>query len=570
MSFWKRVPKIRIEWDKDKVAMAGLAALYLLFVCITLYNVLGNHYRAGFVTIFGTELEIGDAYRDTTDQVSWWMTVGAVVLGALGLLYRRMAPRVQTLYFGALLAFVCGALLLAYMKPGILKDYYADTGDSFNYFIVPKYYEPLGYREGYNCAMTAQIEKGRKLPRRMRDLGTNRMVRVKERVTPDVQERCRARFGEARWAEYVQDIDTYRSWFSQRRWDHWFIDHGYNGTPVRSVFATAIANAVDLSIENLSLLALLTSFAITAMLMVVVRAFGWRMGLFFAALFCVNFPDRFILAGAFLRYFWLASLVIGVSLLKMKRYGWSAGFLVFSSLFQIFPVLFLGGMGIKIAWELIQHRRVAAGHRRFIVSGLATALVLLTLSVSIGQGFTNWREFLHQMDLNSGRMATGRIGYLYNFLYPKEVLPTEKQGPYQDKVRQANAQSVAGPVTLMNLKNITTVLILVAVILLAGKTNETEYTLILGFALFFMLFSTVRYYYAGLVGFPLVYYRHIREWPGQIYVLAMLVVMGVIYLVQPYTIYSFAYNTLLTAAFTAMLVGTTVFMYLRKPPAVAE
>ncbi len=558
-----------IDWDKDKVAMAGLGGLYLFFVCVTLYNVLNDQHQERFLKVFGLGLEL-PPYYDWEDTVTLKPTLLFLLLGAVGLFYRRMAPRLRTIYFGALLAAVLGTLFLVYMKPGVIKDYYADTGDAFNYFMVPRYYGELGYTQSYNCAMTAQMERERRLPKRMRDLSTNRMAPVREQVTPEVQERCRALFGKERWARYVEDIDTYRSWFSQRRWDHWFIDHGYNGTPVRSFFAGFIADRVPVSIEALSLLALLNSLVVTAMLILLVRVFGWRMGLLFAALFAVNYPDRFILAGAFLRYFWLASLVAGAAMLARKRYGWAAGLLVFSGMFQVFPVLFLAGMGLKIAYEIYQRRRLLPDHRRFILSGLITAAVLFALSLSAGRGLTGWREFMHQMDLNSGRMATGRIGHLYNFLYPKEIRRDEKRGDYRDKVRRAKSEAVIGPVTLWNLKSLTTLLILVAAILLIGKTNETEYTLILGFALFFMLFSTVRYYYAGLVGFPLVFHRHMRGLPGQVYFLLMLAVMAAGYLLQPDTIYSFVYNTVLTAAFTAMLVGTIIFMYLRKPPAEAE
>jgi hypothetical protein len=302
------------------------------------------------------------------------------------------------------------------------------------------------------------------------------------------------------------------------------------------------------------------------MLILVVWAFGWRSGLFFALFFSVNFADRYITAGGFVRYFWLAALISGVALLKKQKYGWAAGLMVFAALFQIFPVLFLAGMGGKIGFALYSRRRLLPGHQRFVLSGLVTAAVLLALSISIGRGTDNWREFLRQMELNSGRMATGRIGYLYNFLNPKEVEKEAKREPYQDKVRRAKSRRVAGPVTLWDIKQVTTLLILVAVALLATRTNETEYTLLLGFALFFMLFSTVRYYYAGLVGFPLVFHRHMEGWPGRVYTLAMLAVMGIAYLVQEHTIYSFVYNTLLTVAFTAMILATTVFLYLRRPP----
>jgi hypothetical protein len=104
-----------------------------------------------------------------------------------------------------------------------------------------------------------------------------------------------------------------------------------------------------------------------------------------------------------------------------------------------------------------------------------------------------------------------------------------------------------------------------AIVKLNKKLDDIEFSALLGFALFFLLLSTVRYYYLGLVALPFVFYRQMNNLAGIIFFAAFLLINAFGRYVEKNTFFCFIYNSYYSAVFIiAILLIIIFFMYTSK------
>jgi len=396
-----------------------------------------------------------------------------------------------------------------YAMRGIAGPFYPHLHDSFHYLLGPKYFDELGYFDFYGCVAEADAETHRHLRpnqriRNLRDYRTTTVARAVEEA------RCRERFGDERWSEFKQDIEVYVHSF----WKSDYLatvlnDHGYNGTPFHTFVARKLIRDGPLSYAQLNYYALVDVLGLCLLMAVVTWAFGWRIGFAFAVLFFLNFADRqYFIGGSYLRYVWMVTLGIGIALVHRGRHGLAGLFMAVSALLNVFPVLFLVGMGLKGAISWLRDGRLAGPYRRFAIACALTLVIGAGLGMTHGRGFGNYRDFASFIDRHADKLTFSRVGFRYAFLFRGETTEESASYPYPYATKAEELRRLR-PV-IWGLAGV----ILLAGLGVATRLDDVEATVLSGFSLFFFLFGTVEYYYAVMALLILLWHRRARAPAG--------------------------------------------------------
>jgi len=438
------------------------------------------------------------------------------------------------------------------------RAYYFDVGDNFHYYLGAKYSHELRYDRHYECVATALESQGRTLPGRYRDLRDNRLRKTADALQKGARETCLKAFSTARWESFQQDVRLYRNWHPFERFEHRFKDHGYNGTPVWTVLAGSLANAVPLSATSQTWLAQLNLVFLAAALGLVIRAFGWELGLLYSILFWVQYADRFALGGAFLRYLPISLLSAGAALYKLERPGWAGVCVGMAAGLLVFPGLFLAAATAYLVLSLARDRALTPEGKatlRFLIVAGCTLAACIVLSAVYAGGFETWQAFFEKMRLNSGRLAIGRIGFLFNFLWPKPIT-TDPNG-YDSALALLHNPGPLG-LSLNHLRWVLASLLVGALVFSYRKASALSFTIILGFALFFIGFPTVRYYYMGFVALPLALHAAPASHGARAILAALCLLSAACYALDGVASHAFLHNTLLSMGLTAVLIALAV------------
>jgi hypothetical protein len=487
-------------------------------------------------------------------ELSAFACAGFLIWACFRCRERALPPRAGIALLIATLACACVSI----GHPLASREYYFDVGDNFHYYTGAKYARELRYDKHYACVATALDAHGRRVPERFRDLKTNLSVRTKHAFRDGARERCRALFSKDRWRAFRRDVRQYRNWQDFGKLEQRFGDHGYNGTPVWSALAGSLANAVPINQHNQTLLALLNPLMLACAFGLVIRAFGWELGLLFSLLFWVNYADRAFLIGAFLRYLPLSLLLAGLALLKRERVLWAGACVGLAAALLVFPGLFLAAATLYFVMQLARDRALTAGSRttfRFLAAGGVALAAGFTLSLLYTGGVESWQAFLDKMALNSGRLSHGRIGFIFNFLWPREVF-TDPKG-YAAALEHLRRPLLLG-LTLDHVRVALGALLVGALAYSYRRAQLLTFTVLVGFALFFVGFPTVRYYYMGFVALPLALHAAPHSFAARGTMIALCLASAACFALDQHVSHAFVHNTLLTMSFTAVLIALAV------------
>jgi hypothetical protein len=360
------------------------------------------------------------ATRDLAEQVKVGLAAAAVVgtiagfalsrlrlraeknAAAREFLERTPVLRVGRLGLNAAQAFFAALVLLAllgtlnynqYSSRVALKSY--DNYDLLHYYVSAKYFDELGYFDLLPALIIADEERGAwcegQVSRYMAQ-DENDYSRQPLRHALDQRDRVKARFSPERWKQFVHDatfLQRKNTLLNCKLWRELLIDHGFNGTPTWVLIARPIASAVP--VEWIKLATWLDFLWLAAMLIAIWWAFGRETFAFSWIFILVCYSFRWpIITWAFLRYDWLASMVIGICLVRKERPVAGGAFLAYATLMRYFPALWLFGIFAKAVHALIVRteipvtrlwRRVPACYWKMAAGFFATAALLLTLSV---------------------------------------------------------------------------------------------------------------------------------------------------------------------------------------------
>lgn len=424
----------------------------------------------------------------------WYILGLGIVAAILYLMLRtRPAPFLRGLIAAALLA---GTLLsvVNYNSTQWRNGYYINAYEFFHYYLGAKYAKELGYTHIYAASALAQQEMNTpNRPTHIRDLRLehSRPVSMVLAENPDLKDR----FSEARWAAFKEDTAFFRGRFkSGKLWQRMHSDKGYNAGPVWTMVGGLLTNLAPTSeVIRIQLIALLDPALLLLTLLVVAWVYNPVAAMLMAMLLGAHYVGTApSLHAAFLRYDWLAALILAACCLK-RRWFVGAGILVgYAACVRVFPLIFAFGLGAIGIWTLLAERKVDRGVLRFMIALGMTGLVLSSAAIIYTGGFGYTREFITKITGHNDDLGTWRVGFKYLFLMKHGGAPFWDV-PYTQVIEKH----------LALYRGIQIGSLLVA--LLAAWRKPPDEALMLGMVPIFFLVAPTYYYYVMLL-LPMLYF----------------------------------------------------------------
>jgi hypothetical protein len=461
----------------------------------------------------------------------------ALALGLLGL------ERWWRLRHDAAWALLGAGAVAAYLNLGSYRyPEFVHDHDVFHYFVGAKYFPELGYDRLYACSAVAEARAGfeqRVRLRAQRDLRTNRLVSGSQVLAE--QAGCADRFSQGRWRDFRRDVAYFANGRTVEDWHRVLKDHGFNASPTwialgRALIAELPASEGTIGHQNavfagevgpldplLLLLALAAAY----------WAFGLRTAGFVALIFAANPLSEFAwVGGGFLREAWLATLTIGIALVKKGRVAAGGSSLALAGLLQLFPLAslglaLLGGASVALVgawrergapwngyaeWAKTALRGLGAQRElgRLLAGAALTLLVLVPVSAWATHSERAWSAFAANTAKHEATPSGNLVGLgsLLSFRSTTNV-DTLFDASAVDPFARARAARLATRRSMRPIQGL--ILLLVVGYLARGLRagRELWWTCALGLCLVPFALETSCYYAAWLGAFALV--GHDRE-----------------------------------------------------------
>lgn len=413
------------------------------------------------------------AGRPLTEQVKVGLAAGAILAVGFGFILARLKAKAKeneaaldffkntTIFklgrwsFNPYQTFV--ALLIAFALFGTLNyqryntrtsTELSDAYDLLHYYINAKYFDELEYFRLVPALIIADNEAGQRCPGKApiylaQDENDYTIKPIGHALAREQE--IKSHFTAGRWKEFVHDVT-----FIQRKagvglgcnlWRMLVQDHGFNGTPVWVLIARPIATMVP--VEWIKVCTWLDALLIFAMLGAIAWAFGpeafalcW---IFITVCYSFRWPH---IPWAYLRYDWLATMVIGMCMVKKERYATGGAFLAYATLMRYFPGLWLFAILGKAVHALITRReipvsriwqRVHKRHWRMALGFFATIALLVSASM-VRDGAWAHKQSLENMaaHVQPHNLSSRRQGLAVTLTYRGEgddlkLIPKEKK-----------------------------------------------------------------------------------------------------------------------------------------------
>lgn len=340
---------------------------------------------------------------------AWQGSLALVGLAAFALLLPRLrGPKLAKV---AVLLAIVG--LFGFIRFGTFHgDRLVHPWDAFHYFMGPKYFPELGYSGLYDCLADHERRVGRGAvvdAGRMRDLETNVLHPGSFSTTP--AGRCDADFSAARRRAFDADIERFRPLFpAHLPLERMLVDHGYNATPIHNAFLTPFTRFTPATRTSLTALAFLDFFAYIGAIVALYRGFGPKTAALAALFIGTGEPWNYLWTGGSVgRAVWLFLLCAGLALLAKKRFGLGAALITASGLLRLFPLVFVGALGLRVIVRAIRDRRLDAEGKSTLV-GIGGTTVVLVLLGGLVSGFDAYPAFVHEMRGHTSLAMANHVG----------------------------------------------------------------------------------------------------------------------------------------------------------------
>ncbi|MBI5517908.1 MAG: hypothetical protein HY909_29320 [Deltaproteobacteria bacterium] len=345
---------------------------------------------------------------------AWWtfgpVASAGVACVALGLL--RLAPLARARGALALASWLLVAAM-AWTNFGRFNGQWTvHYHDAMHYHLGARYARELGYTRLYHCVAVADLELDRwpiPLNRGARDLRNNLGLDIGDYLRD--ADGCKRRFTPARWRAFREDVGFFQAQLTPGAWDRWFMDHGYNATPVWTLLmGDGILRDRPASRPTLEALAHADEVFYAALLVLCPWAFGLEAGALAALVMALGFPWVYLWVGGGIgRAPWIVLLVASAGLSRRGRdvsaglcLGAAAGLLAF-------PAALCLGSAVALGEALLRRRPLPRGDLRFLAgAGLAAGLLVGAATARLGPGLL--REFLANSAKHTATVATNRVG----------------------------------------------------------------------------------------------------------------------------------------------------------------
>jgi hypothetical protein len=290
--------------------------------------------------------------------------------------------------------------LYAFSNFGELRgaDVIVHPWEQAHFFLGSKYLQEIGYFDIYKAIILADREGAGQLRdvRVTRDLHTFDEQDV-ERALVDGPA-VRARFSDARWADFKADWDRLRQW--NARWELIISDHGNSGSPAWAVVALPFVELFGSSRTGQTLLACIDLVLMLVMFAFLLRTFGGEIGAVGLTLFCLT-PFCFdYLVGSILRWDWLFAFGMALGFWRRGRPFTAGAFLGYAIVSKLFPILFALALGVWLVADSVRQRRLSPHIVRVTLgAACAGAIFVAASSVAFG-GLSVWKGYRDRIDVS--------------------------------------------------------------------------------------------------------------------------------------------------------------------------
>lgn len=484
---------------------------------------------------------------------------GCVIIGAIGLLvlsrfYKKNNISEPKSYW-AVLVFVSIISIFSYFQFGYNPKFgtFLNPHDFFHYYMGSKYSDEIGYNYLYESVLIADAENSRghlvhKSYRSMDNYKKKSAAKVLRN-----KKKYKGMFSESRWIEFRGDVAEFKSRFIPKRWSGILLDKGYNASPVWNGFAKIITNIVDA--KNIDYLVGFDLALVLAMFILIGRSFGLNAAFFSVIFFSTVFPmDYTHIRGAFLRLDWVTTIVFSICMLKKKNYKLAGFFMAYGAAARIFPAAFVFGIGAKALYESIRDKNINPKYLRFFISFFVSIGGLFLFSIIVGDGISQWKDFLAKVSFHDSDLSPMRVGFKYIFLNTH----TNTFGAW--RIFEADKQEM-----FIHYKTywwIIQAFVLAAVFYLSTKLEDYEVVSI-GYIQAFFLFAPT-FYYQIMIIIPFMFFiskacsKDSRIYGASFMLLISVIMFGFDYLWKINLMFSYTFSILLLLL--CVCIATTILV----------
>ena len=326
-----------------------------------------------------------------------------------------------------------------FFNPNVRYSEYYHRHEFYHYYLGSKYFKEIGYTELYECTAVAEVDLGRGAAvakRDLRDLHVNLIKPIKDTYVLSDPGKCKNKFTPERWEAWKKDVDWFYHSSVGSYWDNMQKDHGYNPPPVWGMTGKLFASFAPAGDTFFKILSMIDVAFHVGVVLLFYWAFGFRIMAIATVFWGCNAPANFYwTGGAFLRQDWLFLLVAAVCCARKRKFALAGAALTWSSLLRVFPMIFFGGWGIMVLFEIIRRVRfgttgepqAATGklsikrepgllgylhpdHRRLLAGCLVAAGVLVPASVAVC-GVDSYKQFFgHTIKVHGSTPLTNTMG----------------------------------------------------------------------------------------------------------------------------------------------------------------
>ncbi|MEZ4319032.1 MAG: hypothetical protein R3F61_16070 [Myxococcota bacterium] len=352
--------------------------------------------------------------RGVTEAHKVYIAGGALILLMAWPTLVKLSKEVATGLL-VLLALVSTANYLRW-GPELISER-VDSYDVIHYYLNAKYFDELGYLDLYPACLLADADNGGPFFKKQgnRYMAQDENGHHYETVAQGIA-RGRAvrdsKFTPERWKQFEHDF-----LFLQREgtpmgnslWNDMIQDHGFNGTPVWTLLARPFAAHVP--VESIKML----GFLDVGLLLLAFGAVFWAYGpvptlwsiVFFTVSYSLRWPT---VSWVFLRYDYIAGLLIAMALLKKERYYLAGFFAGWSATLRLFPAFWMWGPLSKGLAGLVRKQV----HRQLLVFALGWVVVVGILELGAIVRFGPSTVITHMENMSdhnrAEQLSSRRIG----------------------------------------------------------------------------------------------------------------------------------------------------------------
>ena len=247
---------------------------------------------------------------------AWFPVLGGVGLGTLALAaaLHLVGPRITLA--------VTGVAITGAIAAGVPQRFGGvHAWNQYHYVLGTKYFAEVGYQDLYVATLLADADGEKRLEKvsKLRDMRTYFLVTREDALARAEKEGLRARFTDARWAEFKHDTDFYVAMLGPKVMPGVLTDLGFNPSPAWVILNQPLLWLHPLDRDYVRTLAALQIPMFLAVLAIGIWAFGARTTLWLVLWNVLFFGSRGRLYGGYWSYDWFALAILATADRKSTR-----------------------------------------------------------------------------------------------------------------------------------------------------------------------------------------------------------------------------------------------------------